>query len=240
MKPLLAFELEPPSLISYLFREACPESRSEEEFLKEATLINEYSDVIRIAEALPEQPYLSSLTALSILRKNLKATKVMCSIRATEMSLNALIQHIGEAIVKRCDYLVLEGSLDDNRDLNAVIQAFDAVKKTGLLEHIKIGLEVYMHNKKMAEECIKVQPSFIILRALDINVLEDEEFKKFELPTFIRIPMVDLTGLGLMSTKAVEHVAEGVGKILSQNLNVILAAPHGFKEGFEVLKRVKR
>ncbi|MEM2883725.1 MAG: hypothetical protein QXY08_03985 [Nitrososphaerales archaeon] len=240
MKPLLAFELEPPSLLNYLFRDACLESRSEEEFVREAELVLGYLDLIRIAEALPEQPYLSSLTALSILRSNLRDVKAMCSIRATEMNLNALIQHIGEALVKRCDYLVLEGTLEDNKDMGSVIQAFNAVKNLGLLEQIKVGLEVYLHNKKIVDECIKARPSFIILRVLDIDSLEDEQIEEAGLPTFIRIPMVDLTGLGLMASKAIERIAEGISKILTQNLNVILAAPHGFDEGFEVLKRVRR
>jgi len=241
-KPMLAFEIEPPSFLSYLFKSACAESRSEEEFLKEAKLVIQYSDLIRISEALPEQPYLSSLTSLGVLRRaGLGDVKTMCSIRATEMNLNALIQHIGEAFLYRCDYLVLEGSFEEGRDISKVIEAYTAVKNLGLTTHIKIGLEVHARNRALVSECVKAEPSFLILRILGMDEVEEGLWKDLAspLPLFIRLPMFDLTGLGLMSNIAIEAVSEAVSKMLSDGLNVIIAAPHGFEEAFAVLKRVR-
>lgn len=243
LKPLLAFEVEPPSLLNYLFRGVYVESRSEEEFLKEAELVSRYSDFIRIAEALPEQPYLSSLASLNILKRSgVKGLKTMCSVRATEMSLNAVIQNIGEAMLQRCEYLVLEGSLEGGRDLSEVVKAYKSINDLGLTDYINIGLEVYTNNRMMVEECVKAQPPFLILRVLDLGEIEEAGYRDLaasDLPLFIRLPMFDLTGLGLMAAKAIEAVAEEVVKMLSQNLSVIIAAPHGFDEAFEVLKRVR-
>jgi len=239
---MLAFEIEPPSFLSYLFKGACAESRSEEEFLGEAKLVSRYSDLIRISEALPEQPYLSSLTSLGILRRaRLNDVKTMCSIRATEMNLNALIQHIGEALLYRCDYLVLEGSFEEGRDLSRVIEAFTAVKNLGLTDYIKIGLEVYARNRALVDVCVKAEPSFLNLRILDMDEIEEGLWKDLAapFPLFIRLPMFDLTGLGLMSSKAIEVVSDAVSKILSDGFDVMIAAPHGFEEAFAVLKRVR-
>jgi hypothetical protein len=243
LKPLLAFELEPPSLLNYLFRGSCIEARSEDEFLKEARLVSRHSDLIRIAEALPEHPYLSSLTSLNILKRSrVGGVKFMCDIRATEISLNALIQQVGEAILQRCDYLVLEGSQEGGRDLGKVIEAYKSLRKLRLTDHINVGLEVYVNNRMLIDECVKAEPSFLILRMVDMGEVEEARYREVAAPNlliFIRIPMFDLTGLGLMSTKAIESIAEEVVKMLSQNLNVIVAAPHGFEEAFEVLKRVR-
>ena len=243
MKPLLAFELEPPSLLNYLFKGACVESRGEEEFLEEVELVSKYSDLIRIAEALPEQPYLSSLASLNILkRRGIEGFKVMCGVRATEMSLNALIQQVGEALIQRCDYLVLEGSQEGSKDLEEVVKAYTSLKGLGLTNLIKVGLEVYANNRAMVEKCVKAEPAFVILRLVDLGEMEEIQWRDLaspDLPLFIRLPMFDLTGLGLLSTKAIERVAEEVVKMLDQNLNVIIAAPHGFQEAFEVLKRVR-
>jgi len=243
LKPLLAFELEPPSLLNYLFRGSCIEARSEEEFLKEAELVSKYSDLIRIAEVLPEQPYLSSLTSLNILKRSgVGGVKFMCDVRATEMNLTALIERVGEALLEGCEYLVLDGSQEESKDMGEVIKAYTSLKELGLTNHLSIGLEVYANNKTMVKECVEAEPSFLILRVVDFSEIEEAQYRNLaapNLPVFIRLPMFDLTGLGLMATKAIEMAAEDVVKLLNQNLNVIIAAPHGFEEAFAVLKRVR-
>jgi hypothetical protein len=94
----------------------------------------------------------------------------------------------------------------------------------------------------MVKECVEAEPSFLILRVVDFSEIEEAQYRNLaapNLPVFIRLPMFDLTGLGLMATKAIEMAAEDVVKLLNQNLNVIIAAPHGFEEAFAVLKRVR-
>ena len=222
--------------------------RGVDSFIKEVEASCQFVDMLHITEAMHNQPCLSSVGSLALLRHRVDInTSVLCSLKVEELNFDVILQKMGEAIALGSKHVLIEGDLQsstkstslDQKTINP-INILRELRQIGFKHHlINLGLQSYIDDAEKLREISQAKPDFIILRLrhyLDIPK-SFSNLPQSEVPVFIRIPIPELTGLGLYSNKVIENIVISIAS-LDQFQGVIVASPHGFEEGLTVVKRL--
>jgi len=246
-KPTLLLEIPPPSIMGYLTGSE-EDLRGIDAFLREVEASCPFVDMLHISDALHNPPCLSSVGSLALLRHRANINvAVLCSLRVQDLNFDVILQKMGEAVALGSKHVLIEGDL--HRAANSASVNQDTINPINVLRELRqigfkpplinLGLQSYVDDAEKLREVSQAEPDFTILRLrhyLDVPKLSNS-LPQSDAPVFIRIPVPELTGLGLYSNKVIENIVITIAS-LDQYQGVIVASPHGFEEGLDVVKRL--
>ena len=217
-------------------------------FIEEVRQVKTFIDSIHLPEPFPGQPCLSSVMALATFREIFgKEIDASCSINVSNLSLNGVIENVGQAIQLGAKRIMLEGRLwDDSPQVSKLDPAstLETLRSLALRPPlVELGLQAYASETGILKQTHQVRPDFLMIR-VEHDPEELEPALKIvagmNTKVLVRLSVPETRGVGFLVDKVLANTASIINDLRKEGISVVLGSHDNFDEALAVLKKVKR